>query len=152
MRPTFVVYIDESCDEGFSFGRGTTNWFVLSAVVTRKAKDLETVKLVDHVRQLLGKPEKVPLHFRDLKHEQRLPLIGEIARANLRAVTVFFFKPLISQTEKFQERYRLYFYATRFLLERVSWDCRDCIFEPLWNVLCRNKRLLELFKKAQRFP
>jgi len=125
MKPTFVVYIDESGDEGFSFEKACANWFVLSAVVTRKATDLETVKLVDRVRQLLNKPEKIPLHFRDLKHEQRLPLVGEIARADLRTVTVFFFKPLIREPEKFQERYRLYFYSARFLLERVSWYCRD---------------------------
>ena len=58
MTPTFVVYIDESGDEGFSFGRGSSEWFVLSGVITRKAHDLETVKLVDKVRARLGKPEK----------------------------------------------------------------------------------------------
>jgi len=34
-------------------------------------------------------------------------------------------KPSLKEPEKFQERYRLYFYAVRYLFERVSWYCRD---------------------------
>lgn len=125
MSATFVVYIDESGDEGFSFGKGSSDWFVLSAAITRKATDLETVKLVDRVRTFLKKPEKKPLHFRDLKHEQRLPFVAEIAKADLRTVSILTYKPLLKEPEKFQERYRLYYYAARFLFERVSWYCRD---------------------------
>jgi len=122
---TFVAYVDESGDEGFSFGEGSSDWFVLSAVVTRKAGDLAVVKLVDRVRAQLGKPEKKPLHFRDLKHEQRLPFVAEIAKADLRTVSVLVHKPSLKEPEKFQERYRLYFYAARYLMERTSWYCRD---------------------------
>jgi len=116
VSPTFVVYIDESGDEGFSFGRGSSEWLVLSAAVTRKAKDLETVKLADHVRALPGKPEKKPLHFRDLKHEQRLPYVDAIAKADLRTLSVLVHKPSLKEPEKFGERYRLYFYSVRYLL------------------------------------
>ena len=49
MSAMFVVYIDESGDEGFSFERGSSEWFIVSAIITRKAKDIETVKLVDTV-------------------------------------------------------------------------------------------------------
>lgn len=125
MSETFVVYIDESGDEGFSFGKGSSEWFVLSAIITRKSRDLETVKLVDKIRSKLGKPVKRPLHFRDLKHEQRLPFIAEIANADLRAVSVLVHKPSLKEPEKFRERYRLYYYAVRYLSERVSWYCRD---------------------------
>lgn len=125
MGATFAVYIDESGDEGFSFGTGSTNWFILSAVITQKTTDVETVKLIDRIREVVGISEGNPLHFRNLSHERRLPLIYEIANANLRAVTVFFYKPFLREPEKFRERYRLYFYATRFLLERISWYCRD---------------------------
>ena len=37
MSASFVVYVDESGDEGFSFGQGSSDWFVLSAVITRAA-------------------------------------------------------------------------------------------------------------------
>ena len=125
MAASFRVYIDESGDEGFAFGRGSSEWFVLSAVVTHAAEDLAGVKVVDTVRTRLGRPEKKPLHFRDLRHEHRLVYVDEIARQPLKVVSVLVHKPSLNEPEKFQERYRLYFYAVRYLLERVSWYCRD---------------------------
>lgn len=123
--PTFRVYIDESGDEGFQFGHGSSEWFVLSAIVTRRGTDLATVKLVDEVKAFLKKPKEKVLHFRDLKHEQRLPFVERIAKADLRAFAVVFHKPAIKEPEKFRERYRLYFFAVRYLFERISWYCRD---------------------------
>lgn len=125
MSATFVAYIDESGDEGYSFARGSSDWFVLSAVVTRKASDLQTVKLIDEVRTLLGKPEKKPLHFRDLRHEHRIPFLDRIARADLRVMSAMVHKPSLASPENFQQQYRLYFYSVRYLLERISWYCRD---------------------------
>ncbi|OHB89040.1 MAG: hypothetical protein A3C38_00965 [Planctomycetes bacterium RIFCSPHIGHO2_02_FULL_50_42] len=125
MGPSFVVYIDESGDEGFSFHKGSSEWFILSAVITPKERDIETVKLVDTVRMQLGRPDKKPLHFRKLRHEHRVPYVSQIAKANLRCISVLVHKPSINAPETFQKRYRLYFYFTRYLLERVSWICRD---------------------------
>jgi len=119
------VYIDESGDEGFLFSRGSSDWFVLSAVITQKSWDVEEVKLVDNVRELLGKPAGIPLHFRNLKHEQKFPYVSEIAKSKLRTISVLVHKPSINEKEMYQERYRLYFYSVRLLLERVSWLCRD---------------------------
>lgn len=124
-KPSFQVYIDESGDEGFNFEDGSSDWFVLSAIVTRKTTDLETVKLVDKVRAKLGKPPKKPLHFRDIRHEHRLPFIDEISKADLKTVSILVHKPSIKEPEKFHTRYRLYFYSVRYLLERVSWYCRE---------------------------
>lgn len=98
---------------------------MLSAVITRKATDLETVKLVDRVRVRLNRPEKEPLHFRKLKHEQRLPFVDEISHARLRTISILVHKPSIKDQDNFTARFRLYFYATRYLLERISWCCRD---------------------------
>ena len=125
MSATFVVYVDESGDEGFSFGQGSSDWFVLSAAVTRKAQDVGTVKLVDIVHSRLKKPDKKPLHFRDLRHEQRLVFVDAISQAALMTATVLIHKPSLAQPEEFQERYRLYFSGVRYMLERVSWLCRD---------------------------
>jgi hypothetical protein len=124
----FKVYIDESGDEGFCFNEdapGSSRWFVISAVVTRASHDLEAVKLVDNVRSVLRCRQRKDLHFRRLKHEQRIPYVEQIARARLRTVTVCVHKPSIHDPEKFADKFLLYHYATRFLLERVSWLCRD---------------------------
>ena len=122
---SFVAYIDEAGDEGFAFEKGSSSWFVLSAAVTRSESDLATVKLVDRVRDLLGKAPRANLHFRKLRHRQRLVLVREIAADQLRAVSILAHKPSIREVERFSERFQLYFYCVRLLLERVSWLCRD---------------------------
>lgn len=129
MNPSFVVYIDESGDEGFVFNRdgsGSSRWFVLSAAVIRKMNDLRMVSCLKDVRDVLGKSPKTPLHFVDLKHEQRMPYIRRVGELPIRTVSILIHKPSISEPEKFQNtKYLLYRYATRMLLERVSWLCRD---------------------------
>lgn len=42
------------------------------------------VKLVDTVRKKLGKKPKSNLHFKTLKHEQRVPYVAEIVEARVR--------------------------------------------------------------------
>src|SRR5438067_36753 len=87
---TFVAYIDESGDEGFKFGAGSSDWFVLAAVVVRAADDLAQVKLIDEVRDRLNQdrkpeyriPPKKPIHFRDLKHEPRKFYAARLGRAD----------------------------------------------------------------------
>ncbi|MCX6841128.1 MAG: DUF3800 domain-containing protein [candidate division WOR-3 bacterium] len=123
--PTFVAYIDESGDEGFKFGAGSSEWFVISAAVFRHTPKPGPVELMDKVRATLQKQPRCKLHFRDLKHEQRLAYVGVLAAADFRAITIFAHKPTLAEPETFRARYRLYFYATRYLLERVSWYCRD---------------------------
>ncbi len=126
-KASFVVYIDESGDEGFKFpteagGQGSSEWFVVSAVVTRKSSDLATVKLVDRVREKLGKPKGTELHYRKLDHAPRVVLAQEIgAETGLLWIAVAIHKPTLTKlrTE------RLYFYACRYLLERVCWLCRE---------------------------
>ncbi len=129
MTSSFTAYIDESGDEGFVFlpgEKGSSRWLVLSAVVFRKTKDLEAVRVMREVRTLLGKDPKKALHFREMKHEHRVPYVRALASAPIRTVSVLIHKPSITEPEKFQsEPFRLYRYATRLLVERVSWLCRD---------------------------
>lgn len=84
------------------------------------------MELAKQARELLKKPHKHPLHFRELKHEQRVPLARMIGQVKARAVNVLIHKPSITEPEVFQQqKYSLYRYACRLLLERVSWLCRD---------------------------
>jgi len=122
---SFLAYIDEAGDEGFRFNAGSSLWFVLSAVIIRREADLDTGKLVDTVRRAIGKSPKKPLHFRDLKHDHCVFFIGEIAKSHVRHVTVCCHKPSLKEPEVFVKESRLYFYMVRYLLERVSWCCRD---------------------------
>ena len=129
MSSSFKVYIDESGDEGFVFnadGSGSSRWFVLSAVVLRTANDLEVVKCLGDVRQLLGKIRNFPLHFVDLRHDQRKAYVAKLATIPVRTISIVAHKPSCKDPSTFQaESYLLYRYLTRLLLERVSWLCRD---------------------------
>lgn len=129
MSSSSVAYVDESGDEGFVFnadGSGSSRWFVLSAAVIRKTNDLQMVSCLKEVRTVLKKEPKMPLHFVDLKHEQRVPYVRRVGDLPIRTVSVLVYKPLIAEPEKFQNtKYLLYRYATRLLLERVSWLGRD---------------------------
>jgi hypothetical protein len=92
----------------------------------RKENDLQLVQLARQARELLNKPPKHPLHFRDLRHEQRVPLARLLGGAPVRTVSVLIHKPSISEPEIYQQQsHMLYRYASRLLLERVSWLCRD---------------------------
>src|SRR5688572_1972875 len=96
MAAGFAVYIDESGDEGFQFhsdGSGSSRWFVLSAVVTRKSRDHDLIDCLAGVRALLGRPPLFPLHFRELKHEQRVAYVAKLAELRLRTVNVAIHKP-----------------------------------------------------------
>ena len=129
MKSSFIAYVDESGDEGFVFnadGSGSSRWFVLSAAVIRRTNDLRMVSCLKDVRSVLKKEPKTPLHFVDLKHEQRVPYIRRVGELPIRTVSVLVYKPLIAEPEKFQNtKYLLYRWATRLLLERISWLVRD---------------------------
>lgn len=124
-QTSFVAYIDESGDEGFVFkpdGSGSSRWFVLSAVVTRRFNDLQMVECLRETRRVLGKAPKSPLHFSELRHEQRVPYIRRVGNLDVRTINIAVYKPSIREVSKFQgTKHLLYRYTTRFLVERLSW-------------------------------
>ena len=128
--PSFRAYIDESGDEGFKFRKAddeqaSSDWFVLAAFITRKRTDLETVKIIDKVRQEFKLHPRKHIHWKRLKHPQKVRYAQIIAPLQARVVGVCVHKPSLLEPEKFRERYRLYFYAVRYLVERISWLARD---------------------------
>jgi hypothetical protein len=129
MACSFIAYVDESGDEGFKFltppARGSTQWFCLSAVVVRRIREPQAVVLIDDVRQRLQKPHKYTLHFRKLNHTQKVMFSQRVAQtSSLRFVTVLAHKPSLMDSSLIAGS-RLYLFATRMLLERISWLCRD---------------------------
>ncbi|MFN0055546.1 MAG: DUF3800 domain-containing protein [Planctomycetales bacterium] len=128
MTTSFTAYIDESGDEGFVFdrvGQGSSEWFVLTAVVTRTENDGALVELMKSVRSDLAKPKDYGVHFRKLSHEQRVPWVSRIAGEKVRLISILCHKPSLKETEYLREKHRLYFYSVRYLFERISWLCRD---------------------------
>ena len=65
-----------------------------------------------------------PLHFQDLDHAQRVMAISGLCEKPIRCVAVIANKPIIP-AGAYSEKNQLYHYMCRYLLERISWLCRD---------------------------
>lgn len=118
--PNYNCYIDESGDEGFA--QGATDWFVLAGVIVDKNQDLEASHAIDEIRKVLNKPPDRPLHWKEIRrHEQRKFITQVIGGKELTIVAVGVNKRELTDTEKLKQSPALYLYASRFLLERVSW-------------------------------
>lgn len=125
-----MVYIDESGDEGFTFRdppqKGSSDWFVLSAIITPFYMDHEVRTTALNIRQAIGLSSKATIHFADIPHERRVRVVEEIAGSNVTVTSVIVNKREIAQPQIFTgSPFRLYYYTARFLLERISWHCRD---------------------------
>jgi hypothetical protein len=130
---SFVAYVDESGDEGFSFslvpGRGSSRWFVLSAALVRVQEDGDTVTLMRDLRSAFGLPTCRQVHFRKLTHSRKMEWGKRIGSSHVRTVSIAIQKQELSAPEKFRDGNRLYHFAVRLLLERVSWCCRDAKYD-----------------------
>lgn len=131
MNPSFVVYVDESGDEGFTFlpeNKGSSRWLVLSAVVYRTSNVLASLQCLKQARAVLGMDPKKAFHFSEMKHDHRMVLMQHISQCAFRTVSVISYKPHIPDPETYQaNKNLLYRYLTRLLIERVSWLCRDTL-------------------------
>src|ERR1035437_6150124 len=128
-EPSFVVCIDESGDQGLKFNTaGSTKWFVLSAVVGLHGRAEDMHGLVKRIKSEIDWRKQQALHFKKVKADKRQRVIQGLVdgRDLFRAISVLVHKPSLTDPEAFSEKNRLYLYYTRYLLERVSWLCRDC--------------------------
>ena len=128
----FTVYIDEAGDEGFGklaagpIG-GQSRWLILGACIVSRENDLKLPGWRDQIVARFPQKKTRDLHFRDLKHEQKVVVCQEIAKLPVGASLAFSHKVTIpgSQHEKtFKEKGYLYNYLIRWLLERVTAVCK----------------------------
>lgn len=131
MSHTYLAYIDESGDDGLGVpfrqvgnSGGPSKWLVISACLFRKTHSLEAVKWRDEICAKMPERQARHLHFANLNHGQKLATVQTIASKPLRALSVVAAKELIPGGV-YTEKNQLYFYMTRYLIERISWLCRD---------------------------
>jgi Protein of unknown function (DUF3800) len=120
-NPSYIVYIDESGDDGFAFP-GSSEWFVLSATAIGHEHHKSVLRRLEEDLAKAGWQAGRSLHFKQLKHGHRVFLATQVAALAFTATSVLVHKP--SLRGEFQTSKRLYNYAVRLLLERVSWFCR----------------------------
>ena len=99
----YNVYIDEAGDEGFKFderfGHGSSDFFVLSALIVEQNKDIELAKIVNEIKSILNYQTKdmlSPLHFCKMSHEKRKVCISKLkAFKDFTIISVIFQKILL---------------------------------------------------------
>jgi hypothetical protein len=130
MSHSFVAYIDESGDDGFGNYReiggrgGSSRWLGIAACLIRHSRELEAVSWRDEILERMPERQTRELHFAKLNHSQRIVACQILASKPVRVVSVLANKELL-QADRFGEKNFLYFYVARYLVERLSWLCRD---------------------------
>lgn len=122
----YNVYIDEAGDEGFKFqcssGRGSSKFFVLSAIIVKKELDQKLASVVNDLKSILKYQQKdilSPLHFYKMSHEKRKVCIKQLVDfKEYTIISIVFQKE--SLTEPLKVKSMLYNYACKLLLEKVS--------------------------------
>lgn len=130
MTHSFLAFIDESGDDGLGKYRepggkgGASTWLVISAVIFRRTYSLDAVSWRDEISLRMPDRKARTLHFAELNHSQKLLAAQVLREKPVRAISVLAAKRPIPDGI-YTEKNQLYFYMTRYLLERVSWLCRD---------------------------
>lgn len=130
MTHSYVAFIDESGDDGLSKFRepgghgGASSWLVLSVCVFRAAYELEAVRWRDEISGKFPDKKSRSLHFVNLNHSQKVVAAQVIGSKPVRTITIMAAKRPIP-VGMYGEKNQLYFYMARYLIERLSWLCRD---------------------------
>lgn len=130
MTHSFLAYIDESGDDGIGKYRGpggkggSTKWLVISACILRQSYDLDAVQWRDEISALMPAKKRSDIHFSSMKHGQCVAAVQSLAARPIRAISILSNKTTIPDGV-YTNKNQLYFYLTRYLIERISWFCRD---------------------------
>lgn len=132
MTHSYIAYIDESGDDGLvghfrqsGAQGGPSHWLAIGAAVWRASRDLDMVACAKEILAGLPEPKRrKPLHFAQLDHAQRVMATKALSSRPIRTMGIFAYKPVIPDGI-YTDKNQLYHYMTRYLIERLSWFCRD---------------------------
>ena len=107
---------------------GATRWFILGALIVPKDLDLQTSTMVSRIKRTFGKTDLDTLHWSHVRnHDKRLYICKELQTEQWVYSAVITDKrhPMMKEAAGLRQKWKLYFYSTRLLLERLSWYARD---------------------------
>lgn len=131
MSHSFIAYIDESGDDGLNPSRfrkvgkkgGSSHWLTVSAMIMRYKWEPHAITWRNTILDKTRKKTK-HLHFADLQHGQKIVACQSIVKMPIRAISVMSNKGSIPD-DTYTSPNQLYCYLTRYVIERISWICRD---------------------------
>jgi len=152
---SYIVYIDESGDEGFK--ESSSKYFCFGAIVIKKENDLILPRLQKEILGKISQNKNSPLkniHFASLKHDQRKDICDSMIANKLpiRSFIVISDKHSISKelaNDFNKEKSKLFHYLARHLLERISWFVRDdrgSDSKKVAEIIFSNRKQLKLEK------
>lgn len=124
----FTAYIDESGCDGFNFDGGSTGFLVLGALICRTANLGQYQDATAEIRKAVRKKDGwIFPSFKKLNTApgQRWAIAKYLSATKCQVVAVAVHKPALTEQGWQQNKDDLYFQASKFLLERISWACRD---------------------------
>ncbi len=125
------MYIDEAGDEGFGKlaagpAGGQSRWLILGACIVSRENDLKLPRWRDEILSRFPNKKTRDLHFRNLRHEQKIVVCQELSKLPIGVCVTLSHKVTIpgSKYEKtFMKKGYLYNFLVRWLLERVTTAC-----------------------------
>jgi hypothetical protein len=123
-EPLYIAFIDESGCDGDKFGKGSSEFLILSAVVGIGVMQPDIEMRCDILRRMAEKPDdwQIP-KFDKATGPIKWAVCNLFADLNFYATHVVIHKPSIQDDKLRTDRNRLYRFASKFLVERVSWIC-----------------------------
>lgn len=115
----YNIYIDESGDEGLNRG---SKFFILTAVMVKKEKDLEISKMVDRIKENLNLSIKNQLHWKAIKgYSKKIMIMDNASKSEISIINI------VIDTRKinFIESGDIYNHFSGYLYERICWFVRD---------------------------
>lgn len=119
------AYIDESGDEGIG-GKGT-KWFIITALIADQEGATALGYTYHRIKQRIDLATDRVLHWAELSHPRKKAVVEELASNNFSICSVLVdtqHQDIINTNPKLSGG-RLYFYAFRRLVERITWYCDD---------------------------
>lgn len=111
----YNVYIDESGDEGINKG---SKYFILTALIVDKEKDLEISKKVDEIKTSLEMNIKSQLHWKLIKGYPNKKMIMEVVKnMDIKIINVI----VETKCIKLIPSNNIYNYFSGYLYERICW-------------------------------
>lgn len=131
----YVAYIDEAGETGLAKVRpidenGSSEWFVLSAVVMRAKWEPDVVGWVRDIRDSIGVKQRPDLHYRTLSPTRKVAVAARVAQLPLRGFAIVSNKKNMRQhrndkAAKIPSQQWFYNWCIRLLLERITSFCAD---------------------------